>query len=79
VCMWARFFAGRFNFPQAKPDGRDKTMLCTNETARKEIVSVKNDASQNFVLHFTFSSYRHVFSCMLFTEAHRKIRVLFKR
>jgi hypothetical protein len=44
-------------------NGRDETLLSTNETAGKEIVSVKTFATQNFVLHFTFSSYRHTFSC----------------
>jgi hypothetical protein len=29
----------------------------------KSLISVKNDASQNFVLRFTFSSYRHIFIC----------------
>jgi hypothetical protein len=53
-----------FHFPQALANGRDKTLLCTNETAGKEIVSVKTDASQNFVLNLlAFSSYRHIFSC----------------
>jgi hypothetical protein len=54
---------GRFYFPQALANGRDETLLCTNETAGKEIVSVKNNATQNFVFHFTFSSYRNTFSC----------------
>jgi putative component of membrane protein insertase Oxa1/YidC/SpoIIIJ protein YidD len=59
--MWS-LIIGRLHFPQALADGRDETLLSTNETG-KEIVSVKTFATQNFVLHFTFSSCRHTFSC----------------
>jgi hypothetical protein len=68
-----------FHFPQALANGRDKTLLCTNETAGKEIVSVKTDASQKLRVKFAGLQFIPSHLQLFFIEAHREIRVLFQR